>query len=112
MLEVSMNSVFSLSSDIFLYQLKELGKYWVFNVDTGEHYTLNETSFWILEQIDGMTPLKEVLARFLKAFDVGAAKGKKDFSEVVKGFVNESIIKKRRGKTCQTKKGKSTKSRY
>ena len=39
MLEISQSDTFLLSENIFLQKISELGKYWVFNIDTGEHYT-------------------------------------------------------------------------
>lgn len=93
MLEINMNAVYSLAKNIFLYKIKELDKFWVFNIDSGEHYSLNETSFWVLEQIDGTSQLEVILGKFLETFDVGIKPGGKDFFEIVEHFFNEGIIK-------------------
>lgn len=93
MLEVNMNTVYSLANDMFLYKIKELEKYWVFNIDSGDHYSLNETSFWILEQLDGSVPLKVVFEKFLETFEVDNIQGEKDFWEIVETFINEGFIK-------------------
>ena len=61
MLEIRQDDIFSLSENIFLQKIIELEKYWVFNVDTGEHYSLNETSYWILELIAESVPVKNIL---------------------------------------------------
>ena len=47
MLEINQNDSFILAESIFLQKISELEKYWVFNIDTGEHYSVNETSHWI-----------------------------------------------------------------
>lgn len=93
MLEINEDDVYCLSENIFLHKITELEKYWVFNIDSGEHYSLNETSFWILERIAGIVPLNSILEEFLETFDVDKKQGKNDFFEVITGFLNERIIK-------------------
>ncbi len=95
MLEVNEYDVYCLSENIFLHKISELEKYWVFNIDTGEHYTLNETSCWILEQIAENLPAKNILKNFLGNFDVDENQGKDDFREIMNGFLAEGIIKRR-----------------
>ncbi|MBL7075564.1 PqqD family protein [candidate division KSB1 bacterium] len=95
MLEIKQNDTFVLEENIFLQKISELGKYWVFNIDTGEHYTLNETSYWILEQIAENLPAKNILKDFLENFDVDENQAKVDFGEILTGFLKEGIIKRR-----------------
>ncbi|NQT55583.1 MAG: PqqD family protein [Desulfobacteraceae bacterium] len=95
MLEIKQNDTFVLEENIFLQKISELGKYWVFNIDTGEHYTLNETSYWILEQIAEDLPAKNILKNFLGTFDVDENQGKDDFREIINDFLTEEIIKRR-----------------
>lgn len=97
MLEIDQDNTFILAENIFLQKISELEKFWVFNIDTGEHYTLNETSYWILEQIVESLPIKNIFMNFLGNFDVDENQGKDDFNEIVNNFLNEGIIK-RRGK--------------
>ena len=97
MLEIEQGDTFILTEDIFLQKIPELGKYWVFDVDSGEHYSLNETSYWILEQIAESLPIGSILLGFLNSFDVDESQGKNDFNEIVNSFLNEGIIE-RRGK--------------
>jgi len=84
-----------LEEDILLQKISELGKYWVFNIDTGEHYTLNETSYWILEQIAESLHIRNILMNYLGNFDVDENQGKNDFKEIINGFLKEGIIKRR-----------------
>jgi len=95
MLEINQNDSFILAENIFLQKITELDKYWVFNIDTGEHYSLNETSYWILEQLAENSPAKTILDDFLENFDVDENLGKNDFGEIIKGFLTEGIIKRR-----------------
>ena len=95
MLEINQNDTFVLAEDIFLQKIAKLGKYWVFNTDTGEHYTLNETSYWILEQVAESLPTKNILKNFINSFDVDQNQGKDGFNEIVNNFLDEGIIKRR-----------------
>lgn len=91
------NDEFIVPEYIFLQKIEELGKFWVFNTDSGEHYTLNKTAYWILEHIaDGMTS-QDIMKDFFEVFHVGEKQGKRDFNEIIKNFLDEGIIK-RRGK--------------
>ena len=94
MLEINQNDTLKLEENIFLQKIAELGKYWVFNTDTGEHYTLNETSYWILEQIAESLSIRNILMNYLDNFDVDEKQGKNDFKEIVNNFIKEGIIKK------------------
>ena len=96
MLEINEEDTFMLAENIFLQKINELDKYWVFNIDTGEHYSLNETSYWILEQITDNLPIKSILRNFLDVFDVDKNQGKDDFNKIVNDFLREGIIKRRR----------------
>ena len=95
MLEIKQNDTFVLEENIFLQKISELGKYWVFNIDTGNHFTLNETSYWILEQIAESLSVKSILMNFLRNFDVNEVQGKKDLNEIANNFIKEGIIKRR-----------------
>ena len=95
MLEIDQDDTFMLAENIFLQKITELEKYWVFNIDTGEHYNLNETSYWILEQIAECLSAKSVLEKFLSTFDVDENQGRVDFGEIITGFLKEGIIKRR-----------------
>jgi len=95
MLELNQDDTFTLAENIFLQKIDELGKYWVFNIDTGEHYSLNETSYWILEQVAENLPAKTILKDFLENFDVDENQAKVDFGEILTGFLKEGIIKRR-----------------
>ncbi len=95
MLEVIDSESFALCEHIFLQKIPELGKYWVFNTEGGEHYTLNETSYWVLEQIGDGLKAGEILMAFLARYDVEGDQGQKDFREILTLFLKERIIERR-----------------
>ena len=95
MLEINKSDVFFLSDNAFLQKIEELGKYWVFNIETGEHYSLNETSYWILEQIALNLPIESILMDLVDTYDVDEEQGKNDLDETINKFLKEEIIKRR-----------------
>jgi hypothetical protein len=95
MLEINEKDTFMLTDNIFLQKINELGKYWAFNIDTGEHYSLNETSYWILEKLNDNLPVKNIINNFLDNFDVDKKQGNNDFNKIVINFLEEGIIKRR-----------------
>jgi hypothetical protein len=94
-LEINKSDVFFLSDNAFLQKIEELGKYWVFNIETGEHYSLNETSYWILEQIALNLPIESILMDLVDTYDVDEEQGKNDLDETINKFLKEEIIKRR-----------------
>ncbi|OGP67425.1 MAG: hypothetical protein A2W27_05330 [Deltaproteobacteria bacterium RBG_16_44_11] len=95
MLEINKSDVFFLSDNAFLQKLEELRKYWVFNIETGEHYSLNETSYWILEQIALNLPIESILSDLVDIYDVDEEQSKNDLDETINKFLKEKIIKRR-----------------
>lgn len=95
MLEINQEDIFTLSDNIFLQKIEELEKYWVFNIETGEHYSLNQTSYWILEQIAENLPIENILRRFIGTFDVNENQGRNDLDEIINKFLKEKLLKRR-----------------
>ena len=95
MLEIGQDDTFVLADNIFLQKIEELNKYWAFNTDTGEHFSLNATSYWIIEQIAENKPVENILEEFLKTFEVDHDCGKKDYYEILNHFIEEELIKRR-----------------
>lgn len=105
MLEVTDSECFALCEHIFLQKIPELGKYWVFNTEGGEHYSLNETSYWVLEQIGDGMKAGEILSAFLSRYDVDGEQGQKDFMEILTLFLKEGIIERRECDEGQREEG-------
>ena len=88
-------SIYKLNDNIVIRKNDGTKQYWAFNTDSGDHYSLNSTSYWILERISsGPGTIDEVLTHFLQAFVVGHEEADKDFEEIIGSFLMEGIIKK------------------
>ena len=95
MLEMKSDDKFRLAPNMLMQKIEELGKYWVFNIETGDHYSLNETAFWILERLAAESAQDQVIRDFLLEFAVSEKDGQTDFIEAVKGFLKEGILQRR-----------------
>ena len=67
--------------------------YYAFDVATGDHFRLNETSYWILETIGEGIAWEGLVRRFLDEFDVPAGPGIADLTEIIQEFHQQSIIR-------------------
>ncbi len=61
----------------------------VFDPDTGNSYTVNETGLWIIRRLQEGSSPEEVLSRMLEEYDVSPEEAERDlyeFLELLKGF--------------------------
>lgn len=88
-------SIYKLEDNIVIRKNDDIKQYWAFNTDSGDHYSLNSTSYWILERISSEPgTIDDVLTHFLQSFEVGYEEAKKDFEEIIESFLMEGITKK------------------
>lgn len=64
----------------------------VLNLNSGEMYTVNETTLSFLEQLDGRTSIADIAARMVRIFDVDAETLSTDLIEVAGGLADESLL--------------------
>jgi hypothetical protein len=88
-------SIYKLDDNIVIRKNDGTKQYWAFNTESGDHYCLNSTSYWILERISSEPgTIDDVLTHFLQSFQVGYEEAKKDFEEIIESFLLEGIIEK------------------
>lgn len=87
--------VYQLNENIVLRECEEPGKYWAFDTYGGDHYNLNQTSFWILSKLDGQSGLDQIFSAFIENYDVNSEQGKQDFGEIIATFISEGLIIRR-----------------
>ena len=86
--------VLGLSPDILLRALAAQDLYYAFNIVTGDHFSLNQTSYWILENISDHVDWDELIAKFLDTFDVPPEQGRADLESIICQFLNEQIVRR------------------
>ena len=95
MLEINDHTVFSLFDSIVMQALPDLDSFYAFNVETGEHYKLNSTAYWLLENIGQSKNYKALVQIFAREYDIDEATANKDIEDILHfGLDNNIIFKK------------------
>jgi len=94
MLEV--DRVLQLKEEFILYKLEVGdGMFWLFNIENGDSFKLNETSYYILSLFDGNRSMEEIHKCVLDNYpDANPNIIRKDFKELIDRTRN--IFKERR----------------
>ncbi len=95
MLDLKIEDALELAEDAAIHAIPELDKFWAFNLQTGDQFTLNETAHFILSHFGEPTSVSMVLDHFLKEFDVSPEAGKQDCLEILEKYIDEGILKRR-----------------
>ncbi|MCL0091275.1 PqqD family protein, partial [Dehalococcoidales bacterium] len=80
---------------IVLHSLPDQDWFFAFNVETGEQFRLNHTSFWVLETISDSIEWIRLRDSFLETFDVSAHQGEADLRKLVNELYKQKIIRRR-----------------
>lgn len=83
---------FRLAENIMLRAASGTGLYYAFDLENGDHFDLNETAFWSLEQIGQGVLLRDLLERFVVEFELNREVAMADLIEVVDFAVANSIL--------------------
>ena len=86
-------AVFAFESGIVLHSLPDRNWYYAFNIITGDHFRLNQTSFWVLENISDGVEWTVLRGSFLETFEVPAAEGETDLKQLLEELREQGIIK-------------------
>jgi len=84
-----------LAPNIHLQGIEEINKFWLFNTVTGEHYTINQTAYWILSKIVKEVSVDSLFQDFLSEFDVHKDRARDDFAEILEKCIEEGIALRR-----------------
>lgn len=95
MLALESGAVLELEPGIVLHSLPDQNWFYAFNVNTGDQYQLNQTSFWVLETIGEGIEWDQLKETFLENFEVDTQTGGKDLRELVDEFRKEKIVGRR-----------------
>lgn len=78
MLAVDNESTLQLDDAIVLHAIPELDKYWAFNIESGDQYTLNDSAFYLLTQFRDLTKVSAALANFAANFAINVETAAED----------------------------------
>ncbi len=92
MLALTSDEILALEPGIVLHSLSDQNWYYAFSVITGDQFRLNQTSFWVLEEISKGIEWVHLKEGFLAAFEVSAEQGEVDLRKLLYELYNQKII--------------------
>ena len=105
MLALKPETRLALRDDITIQAIPELNHYYAFNIKNGDHFQLNHTAYWILEEVGTEMTLTELSDKFGKTFELEQDVAERDLCEVIKFALGNNIVKEVRNE--QNKKAKT-----
>lgn len=94
MLELESSATLALEEGIVLHSLPEQDYYYAFSVITGDQFRLNETSFWVLENISTGTEWKILRDNFLNTFEIPLEQAENDLKTLLNELFRQKIIRR------------------
>lgn len=88
------NERMKLADSLFLYKLDE-SLAWLFNIENGEYYKLNDSSHFILSLFDGKKTIGEIQKIYInKYFKEGIEEPilLKDFNELLERMIRDNVL--------------------
>lgn len=86
--------VMKLADNQFLYRLDD-SLMWLFDIETGKHYKLNEPSYFVLSLSDGKRTIAEIRKLFVERYSgsgVSEAELLEDFKSLFEHLVSDNVI--------------------
>ena len=101
MLEIDKKNqlILKLTDSHFLYKLDD-SLIWLFNIESGEHYNLNESSYFALSLFDNKRTLAEILQLYVDHYlksGIDEAALIEDFNNLIVQFENAHVITLKNG---------------
>jgi hypothetical protein len=94
-LEIDPKTEFAISENVILKALPEAGHYYAFNVENGDHFSLNSTAYWVLEKINQNGSVESLIKEFSKEFELKKEEAFGDLSELFRSALKNQIIIRR-----------------
>ncbi|MFZ2410365.1 MAG: PqqD family protein [Candidatus Methanoperedens sp.] len=94
MLEVKESETLKIAEQYVLYKLDvNGGLFWLFNIEEGSCFKLNETSFCILSCFDGKASISKIFQQLLSRYPTeNPEKVSNDLKEIVEILKTENIL--------------------
>ncbi len=92
MLEINPYNKYKLNAGLVLHQIEDLGKYWLFNIETGDIFRLNEVSMCILEDLREGATVERLVMKLLKVYEAEEDLVREDVREILSELLKEKII--------------------
>lgn len=93
MLEIGPNFSFALNDDILLREVGETAQYYAFNLENGDHFSLNETAYVALEMIGPGILFDDLVQKFAVNYNLNETEIIQDVAEIVSVALSNGIVK-------------------
>jgi len=93
MLVIDKEFALQLNDAIVLHAIPELDKFWAFNVESGDQYTLNDSAFYLLAQFRNLTKLSTALVEFADHFGIDVETAEEDCLPVLNDYYDQKFFK-------------------
>lgn len=93
MLAVTKDSTLQLDDAIVLHAIPELEKYWAFNIESGDQYTLNDSAFYLLSLFRDPKKVTTALADFSGHYDIDVATAEEDGLPLLNDYKSQKFFK-------------------
>lgn len=94
MLALKPRTLLVLEAGIVLHSLPDQNWFYAFSVITGDHFRLNRTSFWVLEEINEGIEWTRLKDNYLATFDVAPEQGEADILQLLNELYEDKIIRR------------------
>lgn len=94
MLELKESNILKLADNYILYKLDiDQGMYWLFNIEEGTYFDLNEISYFELSLFDGKTSYDKICEKIISKYNSEDSQViTEDLKELVKNLHKKGII--------------------
>jgi hypothetical protein len=91
MLDIDREMVYRLSPQIIFKGIQDVC-FWVFNLENGDHYSINATTFRILQLIVAGQSIRSISEILASEYNVNATRAGRDLRDVLDRLLKDGII--------------------
>lgn len=70
------------------------GAFWAFNLESGEHFEVNETAFKVLEALEREAEPEAIAQELAAEYGVGRADAEMDITELLEACASDGLVTK------------------
>lgn len=95
MLEIEPNAELAVLDNIMVRAFPEVDQYYAFDVESGDHFTLNATAHWVIERIKLNGHCGSLVESFANTFGLKKEEALRDVYELLEFALENKIIGRR-----------------
>jgi hypothetical protein len=96
MLEVKRGDLLELNDDVVIHGIPELEKFWAFNLQTGDQYSLSETAYFLLTGFEEPGSIEMSANRLSTEYNISDEIAEQDCLDIISQYLEEGLLKIKR----------------